>query len=199
MKPLFDTDAFCKLGISNLLEDTARIFSVTLQDCGRLYALPFMLRKGSLRRLYGGPACDQLIPVANAIPLVPDPPVAWLERLIGVDAIDPGEAQIIGVAAEKMQPFISGDKRALHALKGISDFVRALEGRVVVIEAVLLALCDEMGDENIRQRVGPLVVVDRVASVCFSEGNQSPSDALLSYFRDLEANLAPLQLWSPRG
>ncbi len=36
MKLLFDTDAFCKLGIASLLEDVAHIFGATLQECGRL-------------------------------------------------------------------------------------------------------------------------------------------------------------------
>jgi hypothetical protein len=199
MKLLFDTDTFCKLGIASLLEDAARLFHATLQECGRLYALSFMLRKGGLRKLYGGPACDELIPVANALPVMPDPSVVWLEKLTAIESIDPGEAQIFCVAAEQGQPFLSGDKRALKALKGIGDFVPVLGGRVVAMEAVLLALCDSIGQEEIRQRVAPLAAVDRMVEVCFSSGNQDPSTALLSYYRALEGELAPLRLWNPRG
>ena len=118
MKLLFDTDAFCKLGIASLLQDVAQIFGAQLQECGRLYALPFMLRKGRLRSLFGGPACDALIPVADVIPVMPDPSVAWLEKLTGIEAIDPGEAQIFAVAAEHAQPFLSGGKRALNPING---------------------------------------------------------------------------------
>jgi hypothetical protein len=199
MKLLFDTDAFCKLGIASLLQDAAQIFNAQLQECGRLYALPFMLKKGRLRSLFGGPACDALIHVADVIPVMPDPSVAWLEKLTGIEAIDPGEAQIFAVAAEQGHPFLSGDKRALKALKDIGDFVPALEKRVVVIEAVLLALCDMIGQEEIRRRVAPLGLVDRMVAVCFSGENQNPSDALVSYFEDLKTKLAPLQLWNPRG
>ena len=199
MKLLFDTDAFCKFGIASLLEDAAHIFGAKLQECGRLPALPFMLRRGRLREVYGGLACDTLIPVANAIPLVPKPSVIWLEKLAAVEVIDPGEAQIFAVAAEQGHPFLSGDKRALKALKDIGDFVPALEKRVVVIEAVLLALCDRIGQEEIRRRVAPLGLVDRMVAVCFSGENQNPSDALVSYFEDLKTKLAPLQLWNPRG
>ena len=162
-------------------------------------ALPFMLRRGSLRKLYGEPACDALLPVANAIPVIPDPSVAWLERLTGVEEIDPGEAQIFAVAAELGYPFLSGDKRALIALKGIGDFIPALEKRVVVLEAVLLALCDRFQQDNVRQRVAPLMPVDQMISICFSAQNPNPSEALISYLRDLEDNLAPLRLWNPRG
>jgi len=199
MKLLFDTDAFCKLGIASLLQDVAQIFGAQLQECGRLYALPFMLRKGRLRSLFGGPACDALIPVADVIPVMPDPSVAWLEKLTGIEAIDPGEAQIFAVAAEHAHPFLSGDKRALKALKGIGEFVPAIEARVVTMEAVLLALCDIIGQEKMRQRVAPLIAVDQMVAVCFSQSNPSPSDAIGSYFRDVQAKLAPLQLWNPRG
>jgi hypothetical protein len=198
MKLLFDTDAFCKLGIASLLQDVAQIFGAQLQECGRLYALPFMLRKGRLRSLFGGPACDALIPVANVIPVMPDPSVAWLEKLTGIEAIDPGEAQIFAVATELGQPFLSGDKRALNALKGVNDFIPALNGRVVVMEAVLLALCDRIGQEEMRRRVAPLAAVDRMVEVCFSSGNPDPSTSLMSYYRALEMELAPLKLWNPR-
>ena len=199
MKLLFDTDAFCKLGIASLLQDVAQIFGAQLQECGRLYALPFMLRKGRLRSLFGGPACDALIPVANVIPVMPDPSVAWLEKLTRIEAIDPGEAQIFAVATELGQPFLSGDKRALNALKGVNDFIPGLNGRVVVMEAVLLALCDRIGPEEIRQRVAPLIAVDRTVAVCFSSENPNPLEALISYFEDIKTKLAPLQLWNPRG
>ena len=199
MKLLFDTDAFCKLGIANLLHNVAQIFGTTLQECGRLYALPFMLRKGRLPRLYGVHACDKLIPVADAMPAIPDASITWLEKVTGIVDIDPGEAQIYALAAEHAQPFVSGDKRALKALKGINEFVSALQCRVVTLEALSLALCDSMGQDHVRQRVLPLIHMDRMIAVCFSPDNPSPTDALSSYFRDLQATLAPLQLWNPRG
>jgi hypothetical protein len=199
MKLLFDTDAFCKLGIAGLLEDSAQIFGATLQECGRLYALPFMLRKGSVRKLYGGPACNSLISVATSIPVMQQPSDAWIEKLARIEAIDPGEVQIFSLAAEQGKPFLSGDKRALKALKEVNDFIPALEGRVVTMEAVLLALCARMGHDQVRQKVSSLIGLDRMVAICFSDGNPSPSDALGSYFRELQDNLSPLRLWNPRG
>jgi hypothetical protein len=199
MKLLFDTDAFCKLGIANLLHDVAHIFGATLQECGRLYALPYMLRKGTLRKLYGGPTCDALISVVNEMPAFPDASVTWLEQVTGVVDIDPGEAQIFALAAEHGQPFVSGDKRALKALKDINEFVPPLHGRVITLEAILLTICDTIGQDNMRQRVSPLIGLDRMVAVCFSPDNPSPTDALSSYYRNLQATLTPLQLWNPRG
>lgn len=199
MKLLVDTDVFCKLGIANLLEDAARIFGTSLQECGRLPALPFMLRRGRLRKLFGDSACDALIPVADSMPEVPQPGVAWLEKLTAIEAIDPGEVLIFARAGECGLLFWSGDKRALRALKAIEDFIPALAGHVVVLEAIMLALCDRLGHEEMRQRIAPLAEVDRMVEVCFSSGNPDHSTALLSYYRALEIELAPLELWNPRG
>lgn len=199
MKLLVDTDVFCKLGIARLLEDAARIFGARLQECGRLPALPFMLQRGSLRKLYGGAACDALVPVASAIPVMPQPNITWLDRLTAIEAIGPGEAQIFAVAAESGQMFLSGDKRALRALKAVEDFVPVLAEHVVVLESIMLALCDRFGHEEIRQRIAPLATTDRMFEVCFSSGNPDPSAALLSYYKALESELAPLKLWNPRG
>lgn len=199
MKLLVDTDVFCKLGIARLLEDAALILGARLQECGRLPALPFILQRGSLQKLYGEAACNALIPVASAIPVMPQPNITWLDRLAAIEAIGPGEAQIFAVAAESGQMFLSGDKRALRALKDVEELIPALAGRVVVLEAVMLALCDSFGHEEIRQRTAPLATVDQMVKVCFSSRNPDPSAALLSYYRALEIELAPLKLWNPRG
>lgn len=197
MKLLFDTDAFCKIGIANLLPDVAELFGATLQECRRLYALPFMMRKGSLRKMYGESACDRLLPLANLVPVMPDSSVTWLEKVAGVEVIDPGEAQVFAVAAEYAKPFLSGDKRALNGLKSIGEFVPAVGGRVVTMEAVFLALCDRIGQDEIRRRVAPLLAMDQMVAVCFSDTNPCPSVALGSYLMDLQAKLSPLQLWNP--
>lgn len=198
MKLLVDTDVFCKLGIAGLLADAASLFDVSLEECGRLPALPFMLRKGRLRKLFGDSACDALIPAANSMPVMPEPNVTWLEKLTSIEEIDPGEVQIFAIAGESGLLFWSGDKRALRALKGIENFISPLEGKVVVLEGIMLALCARFGQEKIRQRVAPLAVVDRMVDVCFSSGNPDPSNALLSYYEALEIELSPLKLWDPR-
>jgi hypothetical protein len=130
---------------------------------------------------------------------VPQPGVIWLEKLTAIEAIDPGEVLIFARAGESGLLLWTGDKRALRALKAIEDFTPALAGHVVVLEAIMLALCDRFGHEEMRQRVAPLAAVDRMVEVCFSTGNLDPSTALMSYYRALEIELAPLKLWNPRG
>ena len=98
MRLLIDTDAFCKLAVGGLLHDALNLLSVDLIECGRLPALPYMLRKGRLRRLFGEDLCDKLIPLAESIPVADQPSNSWLDKLIDIHTIDPGEAQIMAAA-----------------------------------------------------------------------------------------------------
>ena len=198
MKLLVDTDIFCKLGVADFLRDAANIFRAELEDCGRLPALPYMLRKGRLRNLYGADACDALIPIATAMPVVPQPSNTWLDPLTPITAIDPGEAQIFAAAAESGLIVVSGDKRALRALKDVEGFAEALAGRIVVLEAVLLALCDKLGHEQISLRIVPLAAFDQIIKICFSPKNPNPREALLSYYSAIVTDVEPLVLWDPR-
>jgi hypothetical protein len=197
MKLLVDTDAFCKLGIAGLLLDAALVLGADLHECGRLPALVYMLRRGSLRRRFGAEACDGLISIADPMPIVPAPTAASLDKFTAIEAIDPGEAQIFAAAAEFDLTVISGDKRALRAVKDVDGMPEALSGRISVLEAVLLALCDRLGPEDVRRRIAPLAALDKMVEVCFSPGSSDPREGLLSYYKRLAADLQPLVLWNP--
>ncbi len=197
MNLLVDTDAFCKLGVAGLIEDAAGVFGVRLPDCGRLPALPHMLRRGNLAKRYGRDTCDALIPHAEAMPAVPRPGAAALDPLAASDAIDPGEAQLFAAAAEFGLLVISGDKRAMRALKHVREIYAPLARRIVTLEAILLKLCERLGPEDVRRRVGPLAMHDRAVGACFSPGNPDPRDGLRSYNGSLVAEVQPLLLWDP--
>ncbi len=199
MKLLVDTDIFCKLQMAGLLNEAVGLLAAAMDDCGRLAALPYMLRKGGLRRQFGADVCDAMVPVAEAVPVVPDPSALWLDKLIPVAGIDIGEAQLFAAAAEVGLLVMSGDKRALRALRSVAGVPEVLAERIVVHEAVLLALCDSLGADAVRKRVTPIVGVDKMVQVCFSSTNANPAEALLSYYDSLAAELAPLVLWNPRG
>ena len=195
MRLLVDSDAFCKLAASNLLSDAATLFDAELRECGRLPALPYMLRRGALPRTYGADACYGWIPLAESMPPIEQAPMMWLDQLTPIPAIDPGEAILFSVAAELALPVISGDVRSLRALKSLGQFAEALAGRVVLVEAVLLALCGRFGTGAVRGRVEPIRGIDTVIRTCFSPGVQEPEVGLRSYLRDRESKLAPLVLW----
>lgn len=195
MRLLVDSDAFCKLAASDLLSDAAECLGVRLQECRRLPALPYMLRRGGLHRTYGAAVCERLIPLAESMPPVRHAPAPWLEQLAPIPAIDPGEAILFATAADLQLPVLSGDLRALRALKRLDRFPEALSGRIVLVEAVLLALCRELGAAAVRDRIEPVRQADTVMRICFSPSVQDPEQGLRSYLRDRENELAPLVLW----
>lgn len=197
MRLLVDSDAFCKLGVSGLLPDALGVFGVDFEECGRLPALPHMLRRGSLPRTYGVEACKRLIPTAEDMPVVEDAPESWLDKLALLPAVDPGEAILFAAAANARIPAISGDVRALRSLKEVPEFSDAVSGRVIILEAILLVLCQRLGSDLMRERIKPIRAIDAVARVCFSAENPSPEDGLRSYFRDRMRELAPMILWAP--
>lgn len=199
MQLLVDTDLFCKLGVANLFDEALVSLGVEARECRRLPALPHMLRRGRLPKTYGEEACMALVPVAERIPAIGPVEAEWLDRLAPVESIDPGEAQLFAMAAQQALIVLSGDKRALRAIKDVSGYAEALSGRVVVFEAILMLLCDRMGYSEIRSRLQPLTGKDTMVNVCFSEGNQDPVGALVSYFQNLAEEVYPLILWAPQN
>lgn len=194
---LIDTDAFCVLASGRLLDDAVSLFGADLSRCARLPALPHMLRKGRLRKKYGDQISGHLIPIADSIPVIDQAEALWIDRLTQVQNIDPGEAQLFALAAEKQLVVITGDKRALRALRDVPGFANALAGRIVVLEAILIALCTRLGPTAVSAQMQPLLTHDSVIRVCFSSGNPDPRDALLSYYQNLVTELDPLVLWQP--
>ncbi len=198
MRILIDTDLFCKLGVTSLLQDGVRLLDGTIEECARLPALPYMLRRGSLRKRYGSHTCEALVTLADRIPALPPAGTEWLDQLTPLLDINAGEAQLFAAAAEKSLMVMTGDNRALRALKTVNAFATALAGRIVVLEALLLALCDDLGHDEVQRRVAPLVPIDKAIGIWFSPRNPNPREALVSYYRTIVADLEPLVLWSPR-
>jgi len=198
MRLLVDTDAFCKLAIGELLCDGAKLFGADLSECGRLPALAHMLRRGKLVRTYGPANCTSLISLADRIPAIEVSDSPWLDRLALAQAIDPGEAQLLALAAESGLLLLSGDKRALRALNDVPGICDALAGRVIVLEAVLLALCDELGAEVVRTHAKMLDAYDIATRICFSDGVADPREGLLSYYRSFATEVPPTLLWNPQ-
>ncbi|MEZ5343886.1 MAG: hypothetical protein R2706_21335 [Acidimicrobiales bacterium] len=177
MKVLVDTDAFCKLGLAGLLTDALAIFGVSFADCGRLPALPHMLRRGSVPRRFGKERCEALIEIAEGIPALPGSASSGLERFLPVPDVDPGEAQLFAAAADKKFLVLSGDKRALRAVCKVEGAADALAGLVIPLESALIALHASIGADALRSRVAPLRSLDTTVRICFSERNADPLSA----------------------
>ena len=194
---LVDTDAYCKLGIAGLLTDAIATLGVQVEECGRLAALPYMLRRGGLRKRFGSEASEALAEGAEEWPIAIAPSDRWLDPLTMADSIDPGEAQLLAASAEFGLLMLTGDKRGLQGLKKISGYTTALKGRIVVLEAILAELCIQRGVDDIRSRIQPLMEVDKTIAICFSNSNAEPTDGLLSYYKALTGQLGTLSLWEP--
>ena len=197
MRILIDTDVFCKLAIGGILEDSLKLFGADLSECGRLPALPHMLRRGKLRTMYGADVCDDLLSTAMDMPVIESSADSYLDILIAIPDIDPGEAQLFAEAVATDLHLITGDKRSLRALKSVEEMTSAFSGRIIVLESMLLSLCETLGLEEIRQRIQKLGQFDNVVRICFSEYNDHPMRCLLSYFHRLAEEVSPITLWQP--
>lgn len=200
MKLLIDNDAFCKIGTGGLLLESLALLGVDLASCGRLPSLPYMLRRGRLPKQYGQAACNNLIALAEVIPLLPAIDPQWLDLLAGIPDIDSGEVQLFAAAAQHELFVMTGDKRALMALKTIPTYTTALANRIIALEPLFHALCLRLGDEAVRQRLGSTIGADKTLMICFSSTNQHPRTGLSSFTKSLAADVHPLLLWNfPMG
>lgn len=196
MRLLSDTDAFCKLSAIGLFKDAAKVLGGEPGEVALLPALPHMLRRSrGLRKQLGDTLADSLVSLAEAQPLVTAAPPEVAALLAGKNEIDVGEVQLLALAASESLLLISGDKRALAAVSKVAEVAPMLAGKLVCLEAMMLALCKTLGVERIRAAVAPHRRIDKVFQVCFSDGG-TPVECLGSYLRDLQESVKPLILWS---
>jgi len=196
MRLLVDTDLFCKLGVAGLFDRTLAALGMGVHDCRRLAALPHMLRRGKLPSVYGRDGCAALVPAAESIGSAPAASAKWLEPLLPIAAIDPGEAQLFALTAEFGPLLATGDKRALRAISKVSAFQQPLARKIVTFEALLLRLLSEIGSDALRRALLPLAT-DQLVKICFSPSNPDAASGLRSYFDSLQRETQPLLLWDP--
>jgi hypothetical protein len=156
-----------------------------------------MLRRGSLARRLGSDICEQIMPLVQSIEPAPAADPEWLDLVAPLHGVDLGEAELLAAAAQHGLLLLTGDKRALRAIRHFRALVDALAGRVMTIEASLLRLCQVTDEESVRESLAPIVGLDTMFRVCFSAGTDSPARALMSYHAHAREELAPLILWEP--
>lgn len=199
MQLLSDTDAFCKLSAIGLFKEAAVLLGGVPSEVARLPALPHMLRRSKgLRKQLGDALADSLVPLADLQPLIRSAPPELAALLTGKDNIDVGEVELLALTANENLLLVSGDKRALVAVSKVPEVVPLLKGKVVCLEAVLLALCQKLGPDQVRAAVAPHRHIDKVFLVCFSDGG-TPMECLGAYMKHLQESVTPLVLWSPPG
>lgn len=196
MAVLFDTDAFCKLGATGLLEAVAERLGSRLAECARLPALPHQLQRGGIRKRYGDVICEGLKPIASSLAAIPDPSVTTLELFRTIPNVDPGEARLLALCIERGDILVTGDKRALSAVAAAApELAGRLAGKVVLLEAILLALCSINGEAHVRTSCAAAVGFDAMFAVCFSSGNLNVTESLRAYLDDSRRTCSPIDLW----
>jgi hypothetical protein len=197
MKVLIDSDAFCKLACCGLLERAIRVLGAEPSDARRLPALQHMLQRGKLAWSLGHERAEVALAAALTIDVVPEAEASRLQQILDAGAeIDSGEAQLLAIAAANTETLlVTGDKRALRELSRIPLLAAALTGRIVTLEAVLIALCDSEGEASVRGSVASIHDLDGTIKACFSS---SDSGAGLQNYQSHFVHEVPAGLlWSP--
>lgn len=195
MRLLVDNDAFRKLGAGNVFLPLLDLLGVTLADCRRLESLISQMTRGAHARDLGPERAARLRELAVRMTKIPQAPADWTQRIIGVEEarINDGEARLLALAVVTPDVLVlTGDKKAVSAIRDVPGLAKAIAGRVICLEAALLALCEEHGVEWVRARCEGALELDGAMRNCL------PSAAcvvcLESHCRAL-GNEAPGVLW----
>lgn len=197
---LVDTDAFCKLGVCDGVLDlvTAALDGSATQP-QRLAALPHMLKRGRLKKRLGDDNCAKLLSMAAPLPEVKIESNELLDLMTGETDIDPGEALLFAACIEQDAQLVTADKRAIRAVNGIGDVRTELAGRLVTMEAALLAVGADTDLKTLKSVMQPAAALDTMVKVAFSPGDADPADALTSYLRSFANEVGEDLLWLPPG
>lgn len=196
---LVDSDAFWKLGSGDALSEFAAHLGIQPPDCARLPALPHQLERGRLHRKLGADRCMRLRVAAAAMRPAPAAPSRWMDLLVGVPDVDPGEAQLYALAAEHGAYVLTGDKRSVSAIRAVPEVASAVAHRVILPEPALFTLCLVKGEDWVRRAIQDVRELDQMLQVCFSDGCRSPGVSLSSYIRHDMTEFHPIALWTPPG
>lgn len=196
MELLVDTDAFYKLGLCGLVERVAAALGSSASETRRLPALPHMLKRGGLAKRLGPENAAALQTMASAFNPLSPPSEVWLAKMTGLPNIDPGEALLFAACIEEDGRVLTGDKRAIRAVAAVDEIKVALTGRLVTMEAALLALGQVEDLTELKADITPAMQHDSMLRVCFSEG-ADPRAALDSYLRSFVAEVGAELLWMP--
>lgn len=151
---LVDTDILIALASSGTLESVASKFGFAVNQLRRLDAAVPQIRRGKrFRDVYGEAVLCRILPIVESLEVIDAPNnLELLDQLNG--HMDSGEALLLAAAIENRCPYVlTGDKNAVRALaeSRINACIRALQGRIVILEAVLWMLVAEHQPAEVRE------------------------------------------------
>ena len=199
---LIDVDAFVKLAHWCLLDEVAALTGVAVSQWSTTSSLKYRAECARARpdgKLFH---CVAAVGIAtSALQQMEQPPAVdhrVLALLSDVPAIDPGEALLLSaLVADREAWLMTGDKRSVVAVSGISGLASQIQGRVISVEQILLRALEAHSLAWLRKRICPWRHLDKaVASIMGSHctaDELSVRQGLMSYIdSERSACRAPL-------
>ena len=198
-----DSDLFVLHAGAGLLPALIQATGSNLNRARRLHPLPYMLQKGALAARYPQGLRERAAAWCSRITAVEDAPSPGsLEPLLGVAAIEPGEALLFALAAETPRSLMAtGDRRAccaLAAASGLAEIRALLRHKLICLESALALLLREVGFPHLAAALTLVRDYNQTLRVLLPQGELTDEGAfregLASYLRDVSALTGDLLL-----
>ena len=191
-----DTDAIIKLCAYGLWDEAVACLGVAPSSVLTLVQARFMFaryaRTPRKTDRYTEPGIQRAMAVAHAASAVAVPlDLGEQDALVAAGArlspdkppLDPGEVLLFlqGAALDEAFYLTTGDKSALAALASVPEAERvrkALRGRVLCLEQLLLRLTDDIGVGEVSARVRRVPACDTAITNVFGRSAAAPQDAV---------------------
>lgn len=191
-----DNDILHKLARTNLLHELPRIL-----DCHilQIYALDtakyyFGIKKPeAAKQKWGESAYKRIQDFLDKCSVICDLPSPEAESALSdITGIETGEAMLYGVAAfRKNTIVISGDKKGMRSLSSnlkCEVIAKALKGRMLSLEQLILRFIDRDGCERVQDAIMPEIAVDGMLRLVFGATRKPEHhvrDGLDSHIKEL--------------
>jgi hypothetical protein len=187
---LADNDIIHKLACCGLLKELMQWLCVPPAEVWVLPSLSFMLRK---KLKADAPALADLAWFLPRVSVLPAADIHTLQ-LLPIE-MDVGERQMLAILVNtpEVVHMVTGDKRALRLIGGLSRHDKALnrrlnQVRVDCLESIMLALMDKFSFEAINAKVSCALQSDKVLQASFGvkKLETNSRQALAHYLADVQ-------------
>jgi hypothetical protein len=192
---LHDVDILLKLAACDLLDSLPELLEARQEEIRVLGTAAHKIRRLGKQGKYSSDCIERAVAFCSAHEELPDAPDDLVfQRLAELGSgMEAGEAVLFAVAIGTPDAtVVSGDKRAITRLGQLSErdeFRRALQGRVICFEELLLRYLELHGYERLRTRCCLGLACDGMLRLAFVGGlateESTAVECLVSYWRAL--------------
>jgi hypothetical protein len=149
------------------------------RELRHLDALPFMIRKGSIKN---GTAegLQRALEWVSTFPAIEALAPQAIDRIPHLSGIDPGERLLLGSVLEIVESSIfTGDKRCITAIGGLSsEFQDAFTGKILCLEAAICAIVAQNDFTRVAEKVRPGLSCDKALRIIFGSTTPANQDSV---------------------